>query len=578
MNHANVHSDVTAELTLGGVSDHIEAMTLSDLRREIIQRAAAHASATGAPVALTIDDIDAVATLSVHPDGKVEETAPRQPHGATPAASEPVPSEQAASSQVAQESAPQPTTSEPAPAESPIDSDTIQRSDLRPAAEEPAGRAPISSVPRASELSPVSNPRAESVPTESAPADESGSDAWNLQSDASPEIPAESQPAPPRPSWTPGTTDWNRPPQQPNAQQQPAQPAPQQPAQQQPQQPQQQPVRPQEPQRVQAQQPPHPTVPSAAPAPNADTAAAVRKSFLVQETSEEPAKRGVRGGLTRMGMRVAPSAAERAERADEQAVSQHWPGPRTIAVVNGKGGAGKTPTTILLSAVLARYGGAGVLAWDNNQTRGTLGWRTEQGPHESTLLDLLPNVPRLLGTGAQSADLASFVHHQTRDRFDVLRSKPMALAAAQRISGDDVDAIHAVASKYYRLVVIDSGNDESDPLWLRMIDHADQIVVATTTRDDHAEAGALLLDALRERDERSARLAANAVAVVNQADPKGSKQDLQRVADGYRELTREVVAVPHDPEMVDGVLRLGALQSATQRAWLAAGAAVARGL
>ena len=573
MNHANVHSDVTAELTLGGVSDHIEAMTLSDLRREIIQRAAAHASATGAPVALTIDDIDAVATLSVHPDGKVEETAARQPHGATPAASEPVASEQAASSQVAQESAPQPATSEPAPAESPIDSDTIQRSDLRPTAEEPAGRAPISSVPRASELSPVSNPRAESVPTESAPADESGGDAWNLQSDAYPEIPAESQPAPPRPSRTPGTTDWSRPAQQ------PAQPAiPQQAAPQQPVAPQQQPVKAQEPQPAQSQQPPRTTAPSAAPASNEATASAVRKSFLVQETAEEPAKRGVRGGLTRMGMRVAPSAAERAERADEQAVSQHWPGPRTIAVVNGKGGAGKTPTTILLSAVLARYGGAGVLAWDNNQTRGTLGWRTEQGPHESTLLDLLPNVTRLLGTGAQSADLASYVHHQTRDRFDVLRSKPMALAAAQRISGDDVDAIHAVASKYYRLVVIDSGNDESDPLWLRMIDHADQIVVATTTRDDHAEAGALLLDALRERDERSARLAANAVAVVNQADPKASKQDLQRVADGYRELTREVVAVPHDPEMVDGVLRLGALQSATQRAWLAAGAAVARGL
>lgn len=573
MNHANVHPDVTAELTLGGVSDHIEAMTLSDLRREIIQRAVAHASAAGAPVALTIDDIDAVATLSVHPDGKVEETAPRQPHGTMPEAGESAASEPPPSEPVAQKSTPQPTAQEPAPSESSIDSDTIRRSDLRQAAEKSTGGAPISSVPRATELSPVSTPRAESVPTESAPEDESGSDAWNLQSDAYPEIPADSRPSPPQPSRTPGTTDWSGP------SQQPAQPAvPHQAAPQQPIAPQQQPARAQEPQPAQSQQPPHPTAPSEAPAANEATASAVRKSFLVQETAEEPAKRGVRGGLTRMGMRVAPSASERAERVDEQAVSQHWPGPRTIAVVNGKGGAGKTPTTILLSAVLARYGGAGVLAWDNNQTRGTLGWRTEQGPHESTLLDLLPNVTRLLGTGAQSADLASFVHHQTRDRFDVLRSKPMALAAAQRISGDDVDAIHAVASKYYRLVVIDSGNDESDPLWLRMIDHADQIVVATTTRDDHAEAGALLLDALRERDERSARLAANAVAVVNQADPKGSKQDLQRVADGYRELTREVVAIPHDPEMVDGVLRLGALQSATQRAWLAAGAAVARGL
>ena len=74
-----------------------------------------------------------------------------------------------------------------------------------------------------------------------------------------------------------------------------------------------------------------------------------------------------------------------------------------------------------------------------------------------------------------------------------------ALAHEQRVEPADVDAIHAVAAKYYRLIFIDSGNDESDPMWLRMIDHADQIVVATTTRDDHAEAGALLLEALAEQ-------------------------------------------------------------------------------
>lgn len=303
-----------------------------------------------------------------------------------------------------------------------------------------------------------------------------------------------------------------------------------------------------------------------------------RHSFLVSETVEKPAAKGFRGMLTRAGVRVSPGEAERAERADEQAVSQHWPGPRTIAVVNGKGGAGKTPTTVLLSAVFARYGGAGVLAWDNNQTRGTLGWRTEQGPHEATLLELLPESNRLLGTGAQSADLAHFVHHQTRDRFDVLRSKPMALAHEQRVEPDDVDAIHAVAAKYYRLIFIDSGNDESDPMWLRMIDRADQIVVATTTRNDHAEAGALLLEALTERDERSARLAREAVAVISQADPKATRAELSAVATGYETLVRKAVQIPHDAALVDGQISYESLRPTTQRAWLAASAAVAGGL
>ncbi|HEY8719430.1 AAA family ATPase [Pengzhenrongella sp.] len=303
-----------------------------------------------------------------------------------------------------------------------------------------------------------------------------------------------------------------------------------------------------------------------------------RASFLLEEQVEEPAIEGLRGLLTRAGLRMNPSNAERLERSDQLAVSQNWPGPRTIVVVNGKGGSGKTPTTILLAAVFALYGGAGVLTWDNNQTRGTLGWRTRQGPHEATLLDLLPQTSRLLGTGAQSADLANYVHHQPKDRFDVLRSKPPMLAVDQRVGPKDVDAIHAVAAKYYRLILIDSGNDESDPMWLRMIDHADQVVVATTTRADHAEAGALLLEDLADRDDRSAKLAHNAVVVVSQADAKATRADVARVAGGYEDLAREVVTIPHDLAMVDGVLRHGALCPATQRAWLAAGAAVARGL
>ncbi|WP_129789897.1 ATPase [Promicromonospora panici] len=302
-----------------------------------------------------------------------------------------------------------------------------------------------------------------------------------------------------------------------------------------------------------------------------------RSSFVTKDRLDEPATQGFRGVLSRIGFRVRPNEAERAERADEQMVSQHWPGPRTISIVNGKGGAGKTPATVLLSAVFSSHGGSGVVAWDNNQTRGTLGWRTEQGPHESTLLDLIPQTEHFLGPAAQLADLAWFVHHQSRDRFDVLRSKPMALAHEQRISSEDVDAIHAVLAKYYRMIFIDSGNDESDPMWLRMIDHTDQLVVATSTRDDHAEAGALLLEALSNRGEHMAELARKAVVVVSQSDPKATPADMRRVAQGYRSLAREVVTIPFDPAMVDGQLVYRSLRPLTRRAWLAAGAAVARG-
>lgn len=219
-----------------------------------------------------------------------------------------------------------------------------------------------------------------------------------------------------------------------------------------------------------------------------------------------------------------------------------------------------------------------MLAWDNNQTRGTLGWRTEQGPHESTILDLLPRTNDLLATGAQSADLAHYVHHQTSDRYDVLRSKPLVLADEQRVSAADVDSIHSVASKFYRLILIDSGNDESDPLWRRMIDHADQIVVATTTKDEHAEAGALLLEGLAARDERCAQLADEAVVIVSQAEPSVRREEVEKVRNGFAAIAREAVTISFDPAMVDGILRCDALRPTTQRAWLRAAAAVAQGL
>jgi hypothetical protein len=41
---------------------------------------------------------------------------------------------------------------------------------------------------------------------------------------------------------------------------------------------------------------------------------------------------------------------------------------------------------------------------------------------------------------------------------------------------------------------------------------------------------------------------------------------------------REVHVIPFDPALKDGVIHFGALRPATQRAWLAAGASVAKGL
>lgn len=299
-------------------------------------------------------------------------------------------------------------------------------------------------------------------------------------------------------------------------------------------------------------------------------------SFLAKSAAGGPKPTGWRAVAGRLGFKVQASQAQCQQWEDERTVSQHWPGPRTIAVLNGKGGAGKTPTSILLASNFARLGSGSVVAADGNVTRGTLGWRTEQGPHNATILDMVPQTEALMDPSARNGDVAAYTHHQTIDQFDVLRSNPLLLSTEQKLTPEELDGIQQVLTRYYRMIIWDTGNDEGDSLWLRIVSHADQIVVATTTRTDHAEAGRLLLQGLSSRDERSAALAANAVVVISQADRE--EPPATSLVDGFAGIAREVVTIPYDRAMREQWLRSDKLAPATRAAWLHAAAAVARGL
>lgn len=301
-----------------------------------------------------------------------------------------------------------------------------------------------------------------------------------------------------------------------------------------------------------------------------------RPSFLAPASGLATGAGGWRRFAQRLGITIKPSAAERQRTEWTSVVSRQWAGCRTIAIANGKGGVGKTMTTAMLSAVYAREGGGNVLAWDNNDTRGTLGWRTEQGLYDTTLRDLLPEASRLLALGAGISDITRFVHHQASDRYDVLRSNPELLATDQRIASAEFDLLMQVAARFYRLVLFDSGNDESAERWLRMVDNSYQLVIPTLATPESAESAALLLDALRGRDERSSLLADRAVVVVTQSEPSAAAAF--RIADGFRDHVRAVQMIPFDPALKAQPLRFDALRRRTRDAWLGAAAAVAEAL
>ncbi|MBB2994050.1 MinD-like ATPase involved in chromosome partitioning or flagellar assembly [Paeniglutamicibacter cryotolerans] len=304
-----------------------------------------------------------------------------------------------------------------------------------------------------------------------------------------------------------------------------------------------------------------------------------RDTFLRPE--DEPTfrpERGFRGFLARMGFSIDPSAEELEERAWRRAIGTRSASPKTISVVNGKGGANKTPTAVLLAAAFGRNSGDPILVWDNNGTRGTLGWRTARAGHDAHSMDLLAAAPRLVKAMAGEQVINDFVHYQPEDRYSVLRTDPTLLASEQLVTAKDFDVLHDAVTRFFQLVVVDSGNDESAERWMRMIDHTDQLVIASTTVEEHAEAGALLLEALAKRGGHYADLARNAVVIISQHQPQGRTDQLDRIVHGFRRLARDVVTVPYDAALVKGQIRFEGLRPATRRSWLHAAAAVAGAL
>jgi MinD-like ATPase involved in chromosome partitioning or flagellar assembly len=272
-----------------------------------------------------------------------------------------------------------------------------------------------------------------------------------------------------------------------------------------------------------------------------------------------------------------PGPAERAEREAVASVQRPLDGPRTIVVINPKGGAHKTTATLLLAATYGRLRGGYTLAWDNNETRGTLGWRSRHTHHTRTAVDLLEDLERFTDpSSSRVGDLDAYVRTQGSAQFDVLASDEDAASAAS-VDGFAFRALHRTLLRFYRLLVIDTGNNMRASNWQAAIGAADQVVVVATMREDTAQSAAWALDALRATGHEDA--VRRAVTVLSQPSPRIDTELTARLHDHFGRLTRTVLEVPYEPALVSGgPIDVDALSTATRRAWLRVAAAAADGL
>ncbi|WP_424463250.1 MinD/ParA family ATP-binding protein [Pseudoclavibacter helvolus] len=313
-----------------------------------------------------------------------------------------------------------------------------------------------------------------------------------------------------------------------------------------------------------------------------DTAAPTLADLLAdkQAAPEAPAQQGWRsalrvgtGGLIKLG----PGEAERMKRDEIRRVQRQFDGSRTVVVMNPKGGAHKTTATLMIAATFGEIRGGYTLAWDNNETRGTLGWRSHAGNHRNTAVDFLRQLPRFeVSGGATIADVDRFVRPQGDAQFDVLASDDDAASAAI-IDAEAFSRMHRTLSRFYRVLVVDTGNNMRASNWEAALDVADQLVIVSTAREDTAASAAWLADGLRERgfgDKLE-----NAVTILSSPSAKEDQALTERLHHHFERLTRAVVEVPYDHAFVGGgELSVASLKPATRAAWRTATAAIAERL
>jgi MinD-like ATPase involved in chromosome partitioning or flagellar assembly len=244
-------------------------------------------------------------------------------------------------------------------------------------------------------------------------------------------------------------------------------------------------------------------------------------------------------------------------------------GSRVLAFANPKGGVHKTTATVLAAATIGGVRGRGVVAWDDNELRGTLGLRAGSARHARTIRHLIADLAMVeISNGATLTEqLDDYLRHAADGSYDVLAGEENP-RFAQRLDPYTVRRVLELLCRTHDVVCVDTGNNVESANWQTVLQSADQLVVTTVPREDAAFTADWMLDLLIEAG--MGQLVANAVTLLSCASPTPTPL-LEDLAAHFRARTRAVTVVPYDPMLESGSsIEYGMLSPATRAAWLRA--------
>ena len=173
--------------------------------------------------------------------------------------------------------------------------------------------------------------------------------------------------------------------------------------------------------------------------------------------------------------------------------------------------------------------GGYVLAWDNNETQGTLGMRAQQDFHARTVRDLLRDLDQFRRR-ARPGRRPVAVRARPGARACSTCSPPTSRPPRARCSPPRAfREIREVVGRFYKLILVDTGNNVRAENWQAAVDATDQLVITMSARNDSAETAARLLDHLEQTGRQRAR-AAGGHRRDDAAAPQGRQPARDRAA------------------------------------------------
>jgi MinD-like ATPase involved in chromosome partitioning or flagellar assembly len=254
-----------------------------------------------------------------------------------------------------------------------------------------------------------------------------------------------------------------------------------------------------------------------------------------------------------------------------QALRRELDGPQVLAFANPKGGVHKTTATVLAAATIGSVRGQGVIAWDDNELRGTLGLRAGSARHARTIRHLIADLARVEGVSDFELMhvLDDYLRHAADGSYDVLAGEENP-RFAQRLDPYTVRRVLELLRRTHEVICVDTGNNVESPNWQTVLQTADQMVVTSVPREDAAFTADWMLDLLDEAG--MGELVAQAVTLLSCPTPNPTPL-LDDLAAHFASRTRAVVVVPYDPALESGSnIEYHMLQPSTRRAWLRAAA------